>query len=885
MTTSPRLGDSFLVNELQRELCPDVQTVADHLTAAALADGLQALNEVSNSSAAMLSRSQQHSLPAGVDLEHAERLLVSIDSDSIAGSHNRNTVQCTGSVGSGHAGTSLLSPELEPDPLLRGKSAASELSPDEIGEYMERHHLQAFIAHMVSYVARHLPVEPLEFLVEQMGAIVQQYHAKRGRRLPSLTSEDTSPFPLAPPQDPPMVMNAEQQERVVKNLSTVLRSPSITRAAATKIFKQFAGSDAQLSRGSFGKLLRHLGATWGLREDDSKLIVEVLKRWRFRSNAANGKRGLPLWPLAFDDFVSSYPSLLRAVRDRYMPIGANVNRSLFIRQAAGQLSERYEVGPNIGRGAYGEVKLVTLHSNQERRVCKRVRHRQQRVPTEELVDEVGLLRRLDHPHIIRIFEYFVTDEHIDMIMEPVFGGTLGKLAYDLYYDSEGYFKAERPAALTETWVAMMMAQLLGALTYAHDVVGLIHKDLKSDNVLLVGRPNLAPEEVLQQPVHAMLADFGIAEVFAPDPVLPRDGRSSFELRHQSSRVGGTPSYMSPEMFKGSFTEKCDIWSLGVIMFQMTTGGLPYKGSTILSQVHLVTNPRKHPEWEMLAKYRWSLGARLFCQKLLSKDEDMRPTAAEASQDNWLVKEISHNADEMPSAAERAALLSQHLQSHLLKMARHCITSQLSLSPLHHLNARFRQYDRDGNGRLSYLEMRQVLEDVGITDAQDMELIIESLDCNRNGLIEYSEFVAGCLDLASDDMRKQLRAVFDVFDLDGSGAISVDELRQVLTQGANPTAEHITPDGSIPLGTCGFASVLPDGKTVEEVMLALDTNGTGQVEFEEFEQYLLAEHEDYARRVHSGDCSPSAKSCLLPSGLPSARSAVAMPSERSIDSCN
>merc|ERR1712224_826544 len=92
------------------------------------------------------------------------------------------------------------------------------------------------------------------------------------------------------------------------------------------------------------------------------------------------------------------------------------------------------------------------------------------------------------------------------------------------------------------------------------------------------------------------------------------------------------------------------------------------------------------------------------------------------------------------------------------------------------------------------------------------------------------------------MGTQLRAVFDIFDLDGSGAISIEELRQVL---CNPDRER----GQMSSTTFNAAmDVMPDGKTIEEVMIALDTNSNGQVEYHEFEQYLLAEHAESGRRL-------------------------------------
>merc|ERR1719221_2444388 len=105
---------------------------------------------------------------------------------------------------------------------------------------------------------------------------------------------------------------------------------------------------------------------------------------------------------------------------------------------------------------------------------------------------------------------------------------------------------------------------------------------------------MGPQELLQQPVHVMVADFGIAEIFssAADQQLQENlgaaspepapiGKTARSAKIRSKHVGGTPSYMSPEMFAGSFTEKCDIWSMGVIMFQVLTGELPYRGDNIL----------------------------------------------------------------------------------------------------------------------------------------------------------------------------------------------------------------------------------------------------------------------------------------------------------------
>jgi len=172
---------------------------------------------------------------------------------------------------------------------------------------------------------------------------------------------------------------------------------------------------------------------------------------------------------------------------------------------------------------------------------------------------------------------------------------------------------------------------------------------------------------------------------------------------------------------------------------------------------------------------------------------------------------------------------------------HCITSQLNLSQVDSLRQQFKHYDRSDDGRLDLLELRQVLEDAGVADGNDLEIVIESLDKDRSGLVEYSEFLAGCVSLASNAVKQQLQTAFAIFDLDGSGSITLDELKHVLTDGPNSEVSPTRPPSAAP-GQKPIVQVLPDGKTVEEVMQDLDTNKTGRVEFAEFERYLLAEHD-------------------------------------------
>merc|ERR1719210_2185257 len=114
-----------------------------------------------------------------------------------------------------------------------------------------------------------------------------------------------------------------------------------------------------------------------------------------------------------------------------------MHRSLFIKKAAGTLKDKYTIGQSLGRGAFGEVMLVSHKETKQRRVCKRVGRGQQKLSHDQLMAEVDLLRGMDHPHIIRLFEFYEAEDCLDMIMEPVFGGTLTRVVQGLWLNEHG----------------------------------------------------------------------------------------------------------------------------------------------------------------------------------------------------------------------------------------------------------------------------------------------------------------------------------------------------------------------------------------------------------------------------------------------------------------
>ena len=164
--------------------------------------------------------------------------------------------------------------------------------------------------------------------------------------------------------------------------------------------------------------------------------------------------------------------------------------------------------------------------------------------------EINILRSLDHPNIVKIFEYFEDEKRYYIVQEHIQGGEL----FDEII-AKGKFN--------EKDAAVLMKQLLSCISYCHSH-NIVHRDLKPENVLLEASKEFDQIKVI---------DFGTAQVF-------RKGE------HLKETIG-TPYYIAPEVLANSHNEKCDIWSAGVILYILLCGYPPFNGENDLAIVESV----------------------------------------------------------------------------------------------------------------------------------------------------------------------------------------------------------------------------------------------------------------------------------------------------------
>jgi serine/threonine protein kinase len=267
---------------------------------------------------------------------------------------------------------------------------------------------------------------------------------------------------------------------------------------------------------------------------------------------------------------------------------------------------RYRILKRLGRGAMGTVYLA-YDTHLDRRVALKVPHAAPGEATHELERfdrEVRAAAVIHHPNICPVYDHGQIDGIYYLTMAYIKGRPLSALI-------------DRDRPLPQRWVAAAVHKLALALAEAH-ARGVIHRDLKPTNVMVAAKRNL------------VILDFGLAwRVGAEEARLTKAGA-----------ILGTPAYMSPEQFSGDaavIDPRCDIYSLGVIFYELLTARRPYEGTTAAVMGQILFRDPEPP-----SSYRPDLDARLeaICLKAMAKKAE----------------------DRFASMVELAAALDRHLRS-------------------------------------------------------------------------------------------------------------------------------------------------------------------------------------------------------------------------------
>jgi len=265
--------------------------------------------------------------------------------------------------------------------------------------------------------------------------------------------------------------------------------------------------------------------------------------------------------------------------------------------AEGDIRDKYTLGEEIGRGGFSIVFDAKCKTDNEKYAVKIVEKNLIQEDIKLLKREIDIMKKVDHPNILKLIEIFEDDEKVYIIMELVNGSEL----FDRIVD-KGYYSEKNTVHIVK--------QILSAVQYLHSME-IAHRDLKPENLLCSGSGS---NEIVK------IADFGLSKVFAGDEQLVTSC--------------GTPGYVAPEVLMcESYDKSVDMWGIGIITYILLAGYPPFYAENDTALFEKIMNAEYDFEdecWDDVSDL-----AKDFIKHLLVKDPVERFTAEQALKHEWI----------------------------------------------------------------------------------------------------------------------------------------------------------------------------------------------------------------------------------------------------------
>lgn len=214
-----------------------------------------------------------------------------------------------------------------------------------------------------------------------------------------------------------------------------------------------------------------------------------------------------------------------------------------------------------------------------------------------LYNEIKILKTINHPNIIEIYDIMEDYENLYIITELCLGGELLQ-------------SIKSKGRLNEHESAIILKQILSCLSLCHRNK-IVHRDIKPENIMVFSN---------EDPLTIKIVDWGTAKII----------KEGINL----SSILGTPMYMAPEILSRNYNEKCDIWSCGVLLYELISGKAPFEGDTrikILGNVFKGNYNFSDPIWNSI-----SHEAKELIRAMMNMSPQLRPSAEKLLQNKWIL---------------------------------------------------------------------------------------------------------------------------------------------------------------------------------------------------------------------------------------------------------
>lgn len=442
------------------------------------------------------------------------------------------------------------------------------------------------------------------------------------------------------------------------------------------------------------------------------------------------------------------------------------------------MNKNYLIGDKLGKGSFGIVYLVDNKVISNQRAMKKVKFSESNENNKkeiektklEIRNEINILKLLNHPNILKLYEYYDQATSMFIITEYCQGGEMMK----------------NSKKLPSFQVAVVMYQLFLAINY-YQSKNIIHRDLKPENILI----KKVDDSGL---FHIRVIDFGVAIV----------ENTVEEKEPRKKAVAGSLNYMAPEVFSGNYSFECDLWSCGVILFLLLTGKFPFDGENENETIQLI----KQGKYNKNLLSSQDSNEKNLISDLLEVNPKKRITVKKAL-DHSLFK--SYNCQKLLYETDRDGIFK--IFKNLIKFCINIVKG--NYSPFYvfcllyitynmprddeEVSLIFKVFSFVDTNKTCYLDyssfskfiskisigMTNISEKVNI--AELAKVCFECIDFNNDCKIEFSEFLVACISPSLALKKEYIELVFELFDKDRKRELSWNNF--VITLNSNIIEEN------------------------------------------------------------------------------------------------
>ena len=467
-----------------------------------------------------------------------------------------------------------------------------------------------------------------------------------------------------------------------------------------------------------------------------------------------------------------------------------VKQENLIIQEKGNPSKKYKPTKLLGTGSFGsvyEAKNTIFQNIVAMKVINKDPNNS--LDEQEIRNEIDRLKKLSHPNIVKIYEFYISNSHYYIVTEFCRDGELFSYIKNKY---------------SERQLAVLFYQVFSGLWYLHDNK-ILHRDIKLENIMISQKEK--DYETGEELFWVKIIDFGTAKIF--------------EKNKKEKDVVGSSYYIAPEVLQQNYNEKCDTWSVGVILYMMLVGRAPFDGKDdeeIILKINSADYNSKEPK---LMKH--SPEVRDLVSKLLEKDTDKRYSAREAIAHPWFQK---YGGRSLYSNFKREEIepyinnlfnyyFNSKIQQLVIAFLVHNLPNDDSTITVLKL---FRHFNKSGSCKLTKEELMNGLYDY--RNKNDVDKVVDHLfrllDGDNNGFIEYEEFLRACIDKKTILKSTYLKYAFKFLDKEKTGTLNTQKIIK--------------------------AFVLTPNKLIEAVfnntLNSVDHDSDGIINFEEFQELMM-----------------------------------------------